>query len=616
MGCKEPKKTLRSFILRENIIEQVHKKELCFQAVAASVKDMRPFNLTKGSGVVDLVLSAWNIGAKVGIVSKGERLRALPCPTTVSRNVNQLAKRSKDSLKSQLKAEMNAGTSMALTTDIWSDKYKHMSYFCITIHYFDQNQMKLVDFILALAPMESGRKKDHIYLQEIITDKFIEFDLLEHQEKLVFISDRGSNIRAALKHYTRLNCFPHFCNNIAKYGCQVESIKVLIGKCSALVKYFKANGLNNNLDIALKSAISTRFNYVFMMLSSIENQWDAIREILIQRHEIARMAGIDRDCIKELIKFLSSFNLASKVTEATYKETLAHVWIGITQLCSVCRVQPSDPIYIRAMKARCLEYIESKFVLHQYHRVATFLHPNYKGLIFCSAEQKRKAIRDTKSLLSHIQTPTPNQSPSSSDRSSGTSSNSSFLSNYYSRRDDDFDEVDIYMNMQWVAQEKMNVFNWWIERKSAFPNLFKLAIKMHSIPASSMQSERTFSKSGFTFNDRRSNLNPETVEDLILLNKNYDFEVRLNCLFFSNKLSLSSSYHLQYNKTLEFRTFLSELPPRKCLNIYNISIKNVIQKTLSTVRKYLFSLIIHINHYQTHKYVVNKNTNMKIHLRF
>lgn len=78
-----------------------------------------------------------------------------------------------------------------------------------------------------------------------------------------------------------------------------------------------------------------------------------------------------------------------------------------------------------------------------------------------------------------------------------------------------------------MPNEKTNVFDWWIQRKTMFPNLFKLALKMHSIPASSMQSERTFSRGGMTINDRRTNLDPQTVEDLLMLNKNFDFKVHL-----------------------------------------------------------------------------------------
>lgn len=541
--CQQPKRTLLSHITRENIIQNEQKKQLCYQTVAASVTDIRPFCLTKGSGMANLIHCAWNMGAKIGVVSKNELIRALPCPTTVSRNVNQLAEQSKSNLKSKLKAELDRGTTLALTTDIWQDKYKRVSYFCITVHYFERDKLKLVDYILTMMAMETGRKKDGAYLRQIIDEKLMEYGLAEHSDNLVFISDRGGNIRLALRNLLRLNCFPHFANNIVKYGCAVESVDNLVKSCASLVKYFKFNGLNNMLEKSLKSAISTRFNYIYMMLESIDNNWDTIKDILTQRRELRRLNVIDRETIKQLITFLSVFNTASKLTEATYKETLPHVWIGITQICSICRVQQNDPHYIKALKARSLEYVESKFVLHQYHRIATFLHPNYKSLIFCPSDQKIKTIRDTKNLLHQMFETTQSSAnlsaSTSSSRQSSSSSDSSFLSNYFNPSGDQINEVDSYVNLRWIPDEKIDVFSWWIDRKSMFPNLFKIALKMHSIPASSMQSERTFSRSGMIINDRRSSLNPKTVEDLMLLNKNFDFDVSSNYLFF-NYPSLSS----------------------------------------------------------------------------
>lgn len=533
-ACKTQKQTLTAFIPRENTIKNNHKKELCMQTVAASAKDLRTFNLTEGSGVFGLLHTVWNLGAKVGAVSEEELRRALPCKQTVGRNVNRLAGVSRNIMKAEIKNQIDSGFGLSFTADIWQDKFKRMSYFCITVHFFDEKQMKLDDLILAHSAMEPARRKDNIYLKQIIQEKLTEYDLLPHIDKIVFVSDRGGNIRVALKDYTRLNCFPHFCHNITKYACTVESVNQLITQCAALVKYFKFNGLNNILDGSLKSAISTRFNYVYMMLISIDKQWDQIEEILRQRHEIRRIANINRECIKELTEFLCAFNIASKVTESTYKETLAYVWVGITQICSVCRIQADDPIHVKAIKARALEYIESKFVLHQYHRIATFLHPNYKSLDFCSTDQRQRTVRDTKSLLIQLFPPTTSvsnrlSSSSSSSRSSNSStdSNSSFLSNYFNRGENDYDEIDTYINLQFVPNEKTNIFDWWIQRKAMFPNLFKLALKMHSIPASSMQSERTFSRGGMTITDRRTNLDPQTVEDLLMLNKNFDFEVRL-----------------------------------------------------------------------------------------
>lgn len=295
-GCETQKQTLTAFIPRENTIKSEHKKEMCFQAVAASVKDIRTFNLTERSGVFSLLHTVWNLGAKVGAVSEQELRRALPCPQTVGRNVYRLAGISRNIMKAEIKNQLDSGFGLAFTTDIWQDKYKRVSYFCKTAHFFDENQMKLIDFILTHTAMEPARRKDNVYLKQIIHKKLNEYDLLPHIDKIVFVSDRGGNIRVALKDNIRLNCFPHFCHNITKYACTVESVKQLITQYAALVKYFKFNGLNNILDESLKSAISTRFNYVYMMLISIDKQWDQIEEILRQRHEVGRITNIDREC--------------------------------------------------------------------------------------------------------------------------------------------------------------------------------------------------------------------------------------------------------------------------------------------------------------------------------
>lgn len=528
--CNKPKQTLKAYITRDNTIGHEQKKDLCYQIVQTAVKDIRPFSLTEGEGMVSLLHCVWNMGAKIGVVSRQELQRALPCPTTFSRNVKRLAELSKSELKLKLQTEINMGTAIALTTDIWQDKYKRISYFCITLHFFDQNEMKLVDFILTMHPMDVGRKKDNVYLRQIIDDKIVDYGLEGSKENLVFVSDRGGNIRVALKDYKRLNCFPHFCHSIVKYGCETDDIKNVINNCAALVKYFKFNGLNNMLKETLKSAISTRFNYIFMMLTSIDKQWNEIEAILTERNEIRRLNSINREFVKDLIVILNSFNAASKLTEANNTATLAYVWIAVTQICSSCRVHPNDPHYIKALKARSLEYIESKFVLHRFHRISTFLHPNYKALIFSSSDQKIKTIRETKEILDDMISTSTQPSNSSSRRSStasASSSTSSFLSDYFSYCDDQMNEVDFYVNLQWMPAENINIFDWWIERKNMFPNLHKIALKMHTIPASSLQSERTFSRGGLTVNDRRSNLNPTTVESLMLLNKNFDFEVTI-----------------------------------------------------------------------------------------
>lgn len=477
------------------------------------------------------------MGARLGAVTKEELQKALPNGTTVSRNINKLSVECRESIKKSLKSQLERRTMMAFTTDIWQDKFRRMSYLCITAHYFDWTTKKLVDLLLALQPMEPGKKKDNVYVRELIMSNLNEYGISQYVSQFVFISDRGGNIRVALKDFVRLNCFPHFTHSTVKDACKIDSVETVINACASLVKYFKFNGLNNLLDITLKSAISTRFNYAVIMLESVYTQYEKIERILNERNESIRLRNIDRECIGKLIHFLNTFLSASKLTESNYKSTLCNVWIGISEITSVCRIRNDDPTYIKAMKARALNYIEAKFVLHKYHRIASFLNPNYKSLAFCTASMRTKTIADTREMLNGLPRETHSISASNISSASSTLSNAtnqrsssgsetSFLSNYYDRTEQELDEIDSYISLKWVADTQVDLFDWWAVRRDVFPQLSEIAIQIHSIPASSLQSERHFSRCGITVNDRRNRMNPDTLENLMILNKHHNFKVR------------------------------------------------------------------------------------------
>ncbi|MGH0161485.1 UNVERIFIED_CONTAM: hypothetical protein FKN15_041041 [Acipenser sinensis] len=61
---------------------------------------------------------------------------------------------------------------------------------------------------------------------------------------------------------------------------------------------------------------------------------------------------------------------------------------------------------------------------------------------------------------------------------------------------------------------------WWENNQTRFPSLAALAKSMLSIPATSIPSERVFSKAGMLVNKLCSSLKPENVDAVIFLNKN------------------------------------------------------------------------------------------------
>uniref|UniRef100_A0A914M328 BED-type domain-containing protein n=1 Tax=Meloidogyne incognita TaxID=6306 RepID=A0A914M328_MELIC len=68
-----------------------------------------------------------------------------------------------------------------------------------------------------------------------------------------------------------------------------------------------------------------------------------------------------------------------------------------------------------------------------------------------------------------------------------------------------------------------NIFKWWKEHGQQFPDLSKFARMVHSIPATSVCSERLFSKAGLIFgNALRNRLSGELVEKILVVKANMD----------------------------------------------------------------------------------------------
>lgn len=62
--------------------------------------------------------------------------------------------------------------------------------------------------------------------------------------------------------------------------------------------------------------------------------------------------------------------------------------------------------------------------------------------------------------------------------------------------------------------------DFWIKHQSLLDSLFKIAVKYSIIPATSVPSERVFSKAGEIMSAKRNRLDPKNLDVLIFLNKN------------------------------------------------------------------------------------------------
>ncbi|KAG8228081.1 hypothetical protein J437_LFUL000081 [Ladona fulva] len=71
-----------------------------------------------------------------------------------------------------------------------------------------------------------------------------------------------------------------------------------------------------------------------------------------------------------------------------------------------------------------------------------------------------------------------------------------------------------------LISRKENPLVWWEARKKIYPRLSKLAKKHLAVVATSVPSERVFSKAGQIISERRSRLKSSTVQKLVFLNSN------------------------------------------------------------------------------------------------
>ena len=80
-------------------------------------------------------------------------------------------------------------------------------------------------------------------------------------------------------------------------------------------------------------------------------------------------------------------------------------------------------------------------------------------------------------------------------------------------------ELKRYLEEPHISREE-DPLAWWRERATLFPKLKEMANRYLCTPASSVPSERLFSKAGELISHRRSSLKEENINMILFLNKN------------------------------------------------------------------------------------------------
>jgi hypothetical protein len=181
------------------------------------------------------------------------------------------------------------------------------------------------------------------------------------------------------------------------------------------------------------------------------------------------------------------------------------------------------------------------FELDLRHYCATLLHPLYRQLKGCTNAERDEThiyVRDEMTRIINKSKQQQQQQDDESPQAKKQKVQYSILQQYQDDDDvsqkidqdsslgsEDFgykpspsDELSRYLAMD-IDKNKLssNPLDFWREHHVLYPVLSKLARQIHCIPASSAAVERCFSSAGFIVNERRTALNPEQLDNIIVV---------------------------------------------------------------------------------------------------
>lgn len=467
-------------------------------------------------------------------------MQALPSRNTTKHYVDVIVEEQRQKIKQILEKSKKFG-GFAATTDTWTDKYKHVTYICISAHVNieEETEIRSCRFILHTGEITEMVKTGEVLIRHILS-VFVRYDFNEDDVKkyVVFISDRGSNIKYCLirNGFERLTCYPHIIHNLVSYMLTEPRVKLIISQASELSAYMKNSGLNMLLETTLKRAVSTRWNSVYIMLREILNNYENIVRVLndkqttVKNNVLQLITWLKKQEVEQICSFLEPFKLITDNLEGDKHETLHVVWPTIVQIQWLLSVENKTSCdIIDNMKVLGVEYFKNNqrdFEPTFKHKLAMVLHPAMKRL-----KNIKEVDRDT--IYSQIEVELKNcraeneaNQPFVIKQTSTNDINNTpqFLKQFLSFDENANDCTDSETQYELVEYLKsplpsplnLNLQIWWFSKKSCFPNLYKLFVRNSCIPASSASSERNFSTCGSIVTDKRNCILPKNVNNIVI----------------------------------------------------------------------------------------------------
>ena len=217
--------------------------------------------------------------------------------------------------------------------------------------------------------------------RRLIFDTLQEYGIDAKSANIVFVTDNGSNLIAALDGEAHLRCVCHCINLALQHAIKSSTtIENTLVACRSVVTHFKRCELQQKIPTSLKQDVDTRWNSICDMLQSIIVVQQEVVNLLIDRKEEFLFEAIDMQLIKQLVNLLSPFKTGSEILSSDREPTLHLVLPFFKRFKECCNIRKEDLTPITEIKRALSEKLNEKLWLGELHYIATFLHPETKSL--------------------------------------------------------------------------------------------------------------------------------------------------------------------------------------------------------------------------------------------
>ncbi|XP_073412759.1 zinc finger BED domain-containing protein 4-like [Dendrobates tinctorius] len=440
-----------------------------------------------------------------------------------------------DRERAKLQDRITRVTAVCLTVDCWTSSTT-TAFISVTCHFIEN--YKKVSCLLDCFEFSERHTSENLAVEllRVVKEWHIEGKVI------CCVSDDAANITNAIKllNWTHHSCLAHTINLIVRDALKV--IKPTLDKVKSIVEFFHKNTIATEKlkstqrqmgmpELRLKQDCVTQWNSTYHMLKRVlESKNAVILTLAIVCAPVDTLNQEEWEVVRETCTVLEPF-------EQVIVEISAESYATSSKMLVLCRGLQTMTTHhqtegaVTTLKAAELVTALCASMNIKFHRMeyntllseTTILDPRYKKLAFDDAQAVDEALKRITSAARCYNIIRPG------DQGREAKATSSVWRLFDERatgetagRNPSADariEVRGY-GEEPIIQRSADPLTWWEAKTSIYPRLAKVMAERLCIVATSVPSERVFSKTGQIITERRNRISSEKMKHLVFLNAN------------------------------------------------------------------------------------------------